>query len=255
MVLGKLFEIAAVLDGYSRKLLGIRAFNRRVTANDDEGHTILVVGEDNFPFAIPLINKSDVWSFDTDAGRDELLNRRIGRNELNTIQACLAYVDAQFEFAMLDTNNDGIREYAQTLRSDDGMHNGLYWATEEDEVPSPLGELAAKAASDGYTSRTKSSNNNGVFHGYHFKIMTRQGESAVDGERSFIVDGKMIGGFAMIAWPATHGNSGVMTFIVNQAGTIYEKDLGQRTNSLSREINVFDPDMSWSVVNETPFVQ
>jgi len=219
----------------------------------DDGSTVLVIGNDEFPFAIPLVKKSKKWSFDTNAGREEMLNRRIGRNELNTIQVCLAYVDAQLEFAMLDTNGDGVREYAQRFRSTEGMRDGLYWATDEGETPSPLGELAAQASAEGYEMRSDVAEGDNVYHGYHFRMLTSQGENAQGGARSYVFDGRMIGGFALIAWPATHGNSGVMTFIVNQDGTVYDKDLGRRTDSIARAMTIFDPDESWFVVNETPY--
>jgi Protein of unknown function (DUF2950) len=220
----------------------------------DDGITYLVIGEDNWPFAIPLTEHNGSWSFDTDEGRAEILHRRVGRNELDTIQACMAFVDAQLEYARMDPDNDGVREYAKKFRSSVGMKDGLYWATDENEPMSPLGELAAQAAADGYSVDDQPKpEGEGVYHGYRFKMLTSQGPNAEDGSLEYVFNDKMIGGFALVAWPATYGNSGIMTFIVNQDGVIYQKDLGKRTDSKIESMDIFDPDLSWDQVNDEPF--
>ena len=187
-----------------------------------------------------------MWRFDTAAGREEILFRRIGRNELDAIQACLAYVDAQNEYAEKDRTGAGINTYAQRVISRPGKKDGLYWPTTEGEDPSPLGELVAQATAEGYrvgAGRTP-------FHGYYFKILTRQGTAAPGGELDYVVRGNMIGGFALVAYPAEYGNSGVMTFLVNHAGTVFQKDLGPDTASLAEGMNSFTPDQTWQTVSD-----
>ncbi len=199
----------------------------------------LVVGEDDWPFPIPLIKVGEKWYFDVEAGRDELLNRRIGHNELAAIQVMLAYVNAQLEYASQDRDGDGILEYAQKIRSDPGQKNGLYWPVKPGEKPSPFGPLVARAASEGYS---KTSDQPQPYDGYYFKIVTRQGKNAPGGAYDYVVNGNMILGFGMIAYPARYGVSGIMTFAVNQAGVVYECDLGEQTSEIIHKLVKYNPD-------------
>ena len=215
----------------------------------EEGHkielandkAILVVGKDDFPLPIPLVRRGADWRFDSRRGREEILARRIGRNELAAIQSCLAYVDAQNDFADQDHARGGSGSYAQHIVSRPGKKDGLYWPTAMGEPPSPLGELAAQAATQGY----RIGGARQPFHGYYFKILTKQGRAAPGGELEYIVHGKMIGGFALVAYPAVYRNTGVMTFIVNHSGIVYQKDLGRNTSRIAERMTSFNPDRSW----------
>ncbi len=209
----------------------------------------LVVGKDDWPFPVPIVKKGETWVFDTMAGKEELLNRRIGRNELNTIQTCLAIVDAEREYAMKDRDNDKLREYAQKFRSTPGKKDGLYWEAKEGEEQSPLGDLAAKAVKEGYTPK-KPDQGPQPYHGYYFRILKAQGKNAPDGAYDYVINGKMIGGFALVAYPAEYGASGIMTFIVNQDGVVYEKNLGKETGKKASEMTKFDPDKTWKKVEQ-----
>jgi hypothetical protein len=203
----------------------------------------LVLGNDDFPFPIPLVNYNTGWEFDAAAGRREILYRRIGRNELDAIQTALAFVDAQNEYAEKDRGN-GAGVYAQRIVSTPGKKDGLFWRDDGD--PSPLGELAEKASAEGYKA---SGDQSAPYHGYYFRILMGQGAGAPGGPLNYVVKGKMIGGFGLIAYPAEYGNSGVMTFMVNHAGTVYEKDLGNRTEAIAKRIYLFDPDQTWKKVD------
>ncbi len=203
---------------------------------------ILMPGKDDFPFPIPLYHTKTGWEFDTAAGRIEILYRRIGRNELDAIQTSLAYVDAQNEYADKD-RGAGPGVYAQRTVSSPGKKDGLYWPSDGDQ--SPLGELAAQASAEGYKV---GSGEPQPYHGYYFRILTKQGPYAPGGELDYVVNGKMIGGFALIAYPAEYGNSGVMTFEVNHAGTVYQKDLGELTEAIAKRMKSFDPDQTWKRV-------
>jgi hypothetical protein len=213
---------------------------------EGENKATLIIGRDDFPFPIPLVRTGGAWKFDTETGRREILSRRIGRNELNAIQACLAYYDAQHEYAEKDRTGAGVHAYAQRIVSQEGRKNGLYWpASQGDE--SPLGELVANAANDGY----RVSGQRAPFHGYYYKILTRQGPAAQGGELDYIVRGNMIGGFALVAWPAAYGSSGIMTFVVNHNGAVYQKDLGARTSRVAERMTSFDPGPGWETVRVT----
>lgn len=202
----------------------------------------LILGADDFRFPIPLANNKHGWEFDAAAGRIEILYRRIGRNELDTIQTCLAFVDAQNEYAEKDRTGDGVGIYAQRVVSSPGKKDGLFWRDDRD--PSPLGDLAAQASAEGYRAGEPAA----PYHGYYYRILKGQGPDAPGGASYYVVRGKMIGGFALIAYPAEYGNSGVMTFMVNHAGTVYQKDLGKRTEIFAKHINLFDPDQTWKKV-------
>jgi hypothetical protein len=202
----------------------------------------LMLGPDDFPFPIPLVNTKTGWEFDTAEGRIEVLYRRIGRNELDAIQTSLAFVDAENEYADKD-RGEGAGVYAQRIVSSAGKKDGLFWRDDSD--PSPLGALAAQASSEGY----KAEEGPAPYHGYYFRILKGQGSNAPGGALNYVVKGKMIGGFALIAWPAEYGNSGVMTFLVNHAGTVYQKDLGPRTEFVASRATLFDPDQTWKKID------
>ncbi len=213
-----------------------------------DGTSILQLGADGWPFPIPLVHSDAGWRFDTQAGRQEVLNRRIGRNELGAMAVCRAYVDAQREYACEDRNGDEVLEYAQRLRSTPGTHDGLYWPLRAGEGQSPLGPLVASARVEGYRRQARIlTDQPSPYHGYYFKILTRQGKAAPGGKYDYIINGHMIAGFALVAWPAEWGNSGVMTFIVNQQGKIYQKNLGPKTDTLAKALTHYDPDPSWTL--------
>lgn len=214
---------------------------RHEMKKEGDDKAVMIIGNEDFPFPIPLSRKGAAWKFDTAAGRLEILYRRIGRNEINAIKACLAYVDAQNEYAEKDRTGSGASTYAQHIVSRPGKKDGLYWPAAPGEEESPLGELVAGATKEGYSiggARTP-------YHGYYYRILTRQGPMAVGGEVDYIVRGKMIGGFALVAYPAEYGNSGVMTFVVNYAGTVFQKDLGERTAGIAERMTSFNPDQTW----------
>ncbi|WP_027569354.1 DUF2950 domain-containing protein [Bradyrhizobium sp. URHA0013] len=205
---------------------------------------ILMLGPDEFPFPIPLVNTRTGWEFDIAEGRIEVLYRRIGRNELDAIQTSLAFVDAENDYADKD-RGEGAGVYAQRIVSSAGKKDGLFWRDDNDQ--SPLGALAAQASAEGY----KAEEGAAPYHGYYFRILKGQGSNAPGGALNYVVNGKMIGGFALVAWPAEYGNSGVMTFLVNHAGVIYQKDLGYRTKVLVSRMTAFDPDQTWKKVDGT----
>ena len=209
----------------------------------------LVIGDDDFPFPIPLIKSDDKWSFDPELGKQEIIDRRVGKNELETIQTLLAIADAQNDYAELDPLGKGAREYARRFISSPGKQDGLYWPTTESEPQSPLGTLVAGAATAGYrpTSEGGESSKN-PYHGYYFRMLTGQGPHAPGGAYSYLVNGRMIGGFAVIAWPAKYGVSGYKTFMINQDQTVYQSDLVPGTADVVREIKTFDPDEDWTKV-------
>lgn len=208
---------------------------------------VLVVGKGDWPFPIPIMKAGESWHFDVKEGKQELLNRRIGRNELNAIQACLAYVDAQREYALRSQEKRGLMQYAQKFGSSQGKKDGLYWVTKEGEEPSPFGPLVAKAAREGYAKR-KPGDKPAPYLGYFYKILKKQGPNAPGGAYDYMVRGKMIGGFALVAHPAAYGVTGIMTFIVNHEGVVYEKDQGKETGKIVGAMNQYDPDKSWKKV-------
>jgi len=210
---------------------------------------VLYIGKDAWPLPIPVVQKGNTWVFDTKAGKEEILNRRIGRNELNVIEVLHAYVDAQCEYASKDRIGDGVAQFAQKIISTDGKTDGLYWETKEGKEMSPLGPFVAQAASEGYAKKS-----GGItlspYHGYYYKILKGQGKYATGGAYDYVVNGRMILGYALVAYPAQYGNSGIMTFIVNQEGVIYEKNLGKNTVSMTEAMKEFDPDKTWSKVKK-----
>jgi hypothetical protein len=221
----------------------VKAYQERVDfVREKEDRVSVILGNDYWPFPIPIVKKGEGWVFDTVTGREEVLNRRVGRNELNAIQVCLAYVEAQREYASTDRERDGIIQYAQKVLSDPGRRNGLYWEAGEGEVPSPFGPLAAEAASEGYKRKGDKPI---PYYGYYFKILKGQGPNAPGGAYNYVINGHMVGGFALVAWPAEYGVSGVMTFFVNQNGIVYEKDLGPRTHETVKGMTRYNPDATW----------
>ena len=223
----------------------------RFTLAYDAGHKLvqdsptkssLVVGNDDWPLPIPLVKEASGWRFDTEAGREELLARRVGRNELATIEACKAFVDAQREYASVD-RGDGILDYAQRFVSTPGKKDGLYWPAKPGEALSPLGPLFVKAQAAGYSPGKSAAPQ--AYNGYYFRILTGQGSAARGGAYSYLAHGKMMGGYALIATPAIYGVSGVMSFIVNQDGQVFQKDLGPNTGTTAAQIKTFDPGPGW----------
>ena len=210
---------------------------------------LLVVGDDAWPFPAPLVKGAQGWHFDAEAGREELLNRRVGRNELDTIQTLLAIVDAQREYAAMDADRNGFVDYARRFRSTPGKKDGLYFQTRPGEQESPLGMLAARASLEGYGEQLQSPEQE-AYHGYLFRILESQGEHAHGGAYDYLVGDKLLGGFAVVAYPARYGVSGVMTFTVNHEGVVYQKDLGSETPRLAAQLRAFDPDSTWKKVEE-----
>ncbi len=218
--------------------------------NAANGSMMLTVGAgaDAWPFPVPIVKVKQAWAFDTTVGIDEIVNRRIGRDELQTIQTCLAIVAAQYEYYSRDRDGDGILEYAQLIRSSPGRHDGLFWPAETGEPQSPLGELAAAAAAEGYTSASS------AYHGYRYKVLSSQGPAAPGGAYDYLAGANQIGGFAVLAYPAAYGESGVMTFIVNHTGVIYERDLGAKTEVEAGKLTSFDPVEGWTRVADKDLV-
>jgi Protein of unknown function (DUF2950) len=213
---------------------------------------ILTIGEHNWPFPIPIVKEETQWRFDTQAGTEEILNRRIGENEMSAILTCRAYVLAQWQyFTEEDEDKDSVAEYAQKFVSSPGKRDGLYWETVEGEKPSPLGSLVAAARAEGYGKKDDvSAPKHAPYHGYHFKILTRQGAYAPGGKYNYIINGNMIAGYALVAYPDKWGSSGVMTFVVNQQGRVYEKNLGPKTAQIAGAMSEYNPDPTWKLVRE-----
>jgi hypothetical protein len=228
-------ERHAFLDAYAESVKLVR---------QDSRHVIVAVGEDEWPMPIPIVKHGSRWVFDTAAGKQELLARRIGRNELFTIESCLAYVDAQREYASED-RGDGVLDYAQKFVSTPGKEDGLYWPEKAGVPESPLGPLFADARAEGYSMAGRGTGTPQPYHGYYYKILTAQGPGAPGGAYSYVAKGHMIGGFALVAWPATYGVTGNTTFLVNQDGAVFEKDLGPRTAELAAAMTRFDP-VKWA---------
>jgi hypothetical protein len=219
----------------------------QLITNSDSNAT-LELGVDGWPFPIPLVKQDGQWHFDTTAGKDEVLARRIGSDEMGAIDVCDGYVEAQREYASQDRTGDGVLAYAQFLRSAPGTHNGLFWpANQPGDELSPLGPLIAQARVEGYRHTAKMLNDEQApYHGYYFKILTRQGKHAPGGKFKYLINGRMIAGFALVAWPAQWGDTGVMTFTVNQQGKVYQKNLGPKTPRIAKAMAVYDPDATWT---------
>ena len=218
---------------------------------ESDTKSVLQLGADGWPFPIPLLKQDGQWFFNTPAGKEEILNRRIGMNETGAIRVCRAYVNAQREYASEDRNGDQVLEYAQRLRSLPGSHDGLYWPGGEAGDISPLGPLVAQARVEGYRREAKIlAEIQSPYHGYYFKILSKQGRHAPGGRYNYVINGHMIGGFALVAWPAEWGNSGVVTFIVNQQCGVYQKNLGPKTASIASAMKAYDPDSTWALAKD-----
>jgi hypothetical protein len=213
-----------------------------------DGSQVLLIGAQNFPFPIPLKeNRAGRWFFDTAAGKDEIMRRRVGRNELAVIDACDALGDAQADYYSRRQADGSTQQYALKFISDPGKQDGLYWESPEGQPRSPLGPLLAYATAEGYSAKPTAHQ---PFHGYYFRMLTKQGSNAPGGAKDYVVNGKMAGGFAFVAYPAEYGNSGVMTFIMNQDGVLLQKDLGKTTTETASAMTEFNPDASWGIVQE-----
>jgi hypothetical protein len=234
-----------VADKRARQVILVALKEKWKLASQGSNTKTLIIGNEEWPYPIPLVKDKGGWRFDTAAGREEILYRRIGRNELSTIQACRVYLKAQKEYAAQSHDGKPAGLYAQKLSSEPGKQDGLYWKVNPGEGFSPLGEFAAQASSEGYT---RSDTGPTPFHGYLFRPLTAQGPAAPGGAKSYLSNGEMKSGFALVAYPADYRNSGVMTFMVNQDGVIYEKDLGEKTVQLASQITAYDPDKSWRKV-------
>jgi hypothetical protein len=213
---------------------------------DDPAHgKTLVIGNTDWPFPVPIVKDGQKWVFDAEAGKEEILNRRIGRNERSAIEVCKAIGDAERDYALLDPDGDGVSEYARKFASDEGKRDGLFWSTPEGEPLSPLGELVALACEEGYV-RSKTAPT--PYHGYFYRILTAQGPAAPGGAMDYVVKGKLVLGFAVVAYPAEYDNSGIMTFIMGEDGGVYQKDLGEDTAKLAGAMTTFDPGEGWKKV-------
>jgi len=230
-------------DQVERAVLLKLALESTVAKPDEKSpdRYLVYLGNTEWPFPVPLVKSGAQWRFDTKAGLEEIEDRRIGRNEIGAMAACQSYVDAQLEYFSKDQTGEGILQFAQKIHSSPGKHDGLFWSNDQGEEASPLGPFVADSAA----GEESSAGPPAPFFGYYYRILTAQGENAVGGSRDYVVDGHMLRGFALVAWPAEYGVSGVNTFIVNQLGQVYEKDLGAQTSELAKAINRFDPDKSW----------
>lgn len=217
----------------------VAAYSAKHRFIEADGAVTVIMGDEDWPFPIPLKKVGDAWRFDTAAGIEELIDRRVGRNELAMVDIALAYYDAQHDYADLMLQRKGSAEYARRIVSSPGKKDGLYWPTASGEEASPLGPRFAAARREGYAGTGE------PFHGYFFKVLAAQGEHADGGALDYVVNGRMIGGFGLVAWPANYGVTGVMSFIINHDGVVYEKNLGRQTDSIARAMTRFDPDSSW----------
>jgi hypothetical protein len=242
----------AVQDAAEYKEFAKHLAEKTDLVKENDSKVILHVGNENWPYPIPIVKFNDQWFFDTEAGKEEILNRRIGEDELTAILVCRAYVKAQREYVLKDWDGDGIFAYAQKLRSDPGKRNGLFWRATQGEEVSPLGELVALARYEGYKKKKAvfKEAEPSPFHGYYFKILTKQGKNVPGGKYNYIVNGNMVGGFALVAFPSNWGKSGVMTFIVNQQGKVYQKNLGPGTMKIAQKMKSYNPDETWTPVKE-----
>jgi hypothetical protein len=240
-------DVVQATEGFKMFVQHLTEKTQLVTNSDS--NLTLEIGADGWPFPIPLVKQNGQWFFDTAAGSKEILARRVGRDETGAINVCNAYVEAQRDYAGQDRMGDGVLAYAQFLRSTPGTHDGLFWPTNSGAELSPLGPLVAQARVDGYPRAAKMINDiQAPYHGYYFKILTRQGKHAPGGKYDYIINGRMIAGFALVAWPAEWGNTGVMTFIVNQQGKVYQKNLGPKTVKIAKGMTAYDPDNTWTPV-------
>jgi len=244
-------ELAAASDPASArmnfKVFAVAAAEQMRLDDGGPNRKTLVIGHEHWPFPVPLVKAADGWRFDTAAGKEEILARRIGRNELAVIDTCRAYVTAQKRYAQEGHDGRPAGLYAMNIASDPGKENGLFWAAARGRKLSPLGETVAQAAEGGRAANPTAGRQPSPFQGYYFKILTSQGPAAAGGARNYVVDGAMSGGFALVAWPAQYAVTGVMTFMVNQDGIVLEKDLGSGTNAVVEKITTYNPDKTWQL--------
>jgi len=237
-----IFTGDAVADQQMRERF-LAAYDKSLKVErEGDAKAILLVGENASPFPFPLVKGAKGWSFDAKAGAEEIINRRIGENELFAIKSCLAYSDAQREYAEADRDGDGLIEYAQKFRSSEGKRDGLFWPTAENAPPSPLGPFASQVRSEGYSAKDARQM---PLHGYYYRVLTGQGKDAPGGAYDYMVRNNLIGGYALVAYPARWGASGVMTFICNHDGVVYQKSLGEKTSEIASRMTQFNPDTSW----------
>jgi hypothetical protein len=227
----------------TRKILAGALAESAILHDDEKDSNTLIVGAKAWPFPFPIVNQAGVWRFDTEAGIEEVIIRRIGRNELSAIEICQAYMRAQIQYAKTDRDGDDVREFAQKILSDEGQMGGLYWEAGDGEELSPFGPLVAEARD--YVEGREVGD---PFKGYYYKILTRQGAKVPGGRYDYIINGNMIAGFALIAFPSDHGNSGIMTFVCNHQGKVYQKDLGEDSDLIAVGMVVYNPDLTWSEV-------
>ena len=240
-------EQAAEFNLFAAELL-----ERNELVKEGETKAVLIIGDKKWPFPVPIVKKDSAWQFDTEAGRKELLTRRIGHNELLAVKVCKAYLDAQREYYGMDEQDgDQIPKYAQRLFSSPNRKDGLYWPTASGDKQSPLGPLVAKAREEGYMQkRAAGEKGRRPFHGYYFRILKRQGPHAPGGKFDYVINNNMVAGHALVAYPARWGVSGVMTFMVNQRGRVYQKNLGPKTTEIARAQKEYNPDLSWKLVEQ-----
>ena len=237
---------AAALEAFTKHLQ-----EKTNLVKENDSTVMLHVGNEDWPFPIPIVKRDNQWFFDTEAGKEEILNRRIGENELTAMLVCRTYVKAQREYALKDWEGTGVLAYAQKLRSDPGRKNGLFWRTKEGEEVSPFGELVAQAWKEGYKKKKAAFREEATpFHGYYFRILTEQGKNAPGGKYNYVINGNMVAGFALIAFPSDWKKSGVMTFVVNQQGKVYQKNLGPETTKIAQQMKSYNPDGNWTLVKE-----
>jgi hypothetical protein len=240
----QLVESGDEVSDRQRRQKFLALYDQKHVIVDEGGDSkTLVIGESDWPFPVPIVREGQKWVFDSEAGTEEILSRRIGENELSAIQVCKAIADAQLDYAHRDPDGDGVHEYAQKFASDPGKRNGLYWPAAEGEKPSPLGEFAASAAAEGYARKEEGPT---PYHGYYYRILLAQGPH--NGALDYVVNGKMILGFAVVAYPAEYDSSGIMTFIMGADGVVYQKDLGEQTAKLAAAMTAFDPGEGWKKV-------
>jgi len=244
MVTGDKVQDAANFKEFSQAVA-----EKCVPRSEGENKVILNLGGEDWPFPIPLVKEGGRWRFDVEAGREEIINRHVGRDELNAIGVCRSYVEAQRQYFNEDPEGSGTHKYARKFKSSPGKKDGLYWPAEGASKPSPFGLLVEEAHAEGYGNKAKGAGRQ-PFHGYLFKILTRQGRSAPGGNANYVVHGDLTAGFALVAWPARWNQSGIMTFIVNQDGRIYQRDLGEKTAKIAARMTEYNPDDVWSLVQD-----
>ena len=243
-IFGKEYEDELMGDDRETRKRTAQALKEKKELGDNGADKkILYIGNERWPLPFPLVKTADGWHFDTEAGIDELVNRRIGRNELNAIKICQLYIEAQLKYSNIDRDGDEVLEYAQRITSTPGKMDGLFWEAKEGEELSPFGPLVADAK--GYLVDHEPGD---PFKGYYYKVITRQDSDAIGGRYDYIINGNMIAGFALIAFPAEHGNTGIMTFTCSHQGRVYQKDFGEDSNLIAAGVDEYNPNSSWEKV-------